>query len=184
MPDSLDYLVATHPRLFLTGRPSNSHLSPGWTALVDKLCTDIDQLVSDSEAQTFRVIQIKEKFGGLRFYFSLNEQRTIMLDAVNHGTRIRVEPENPSDQFNSISRLVKTAEATSAATCEVCGEAGRMRVLTGDFSISDKGFFTLNEDKIAQPLPNGWLKCLCEDHVHGAASAWAGHFNPEEDDDE
>ena len=40
-----------------------------WYPLVDMLCTQIqNHLVKTPEAGFFHVIQIKEKFGGLRFY--------------------------------------------------------------------------------------------------------------------
>jgi hypothetical protein len=174
-------LVDRHSRLFQSGPPGNSHLPPGWSALVDRLCVDINAALNESEAKTFRVLQVKEKMGVLRFYFSLGDQQTLMVDIVNQGMRYRVEPENSTTAFQNISSLVQTAEKASVKICEECGASGRMRVLAGDFAATAKGYFTLGEDKRAEPLRNGWLKCLCDGHVDAAAAAWASHFDEEED---
>jgi len=180
---TIEDLVARHSRLFLSGRPHDSYLPPGWVGIVDQLCADIAALLNDSEAQTFRVTQIKEKFGALRFYFSLDDQQTRMVDIVNRGMRYRLEPENPTPAFLKISTLVYAAEKASSKTCEECGMPGRMRVLAGDFSVTAKGYFTLGEDKITQPLLNGWLKCLCDHHVDAAAASAAGRHPPGEDEE-
>jgi hypothetical protein len=103
-----------------------------------------------------------------------------MADVVNGGLRYRVEPENPTAAFLKVSSLVDAAERISARTCEKCGAPGVMRVLTGDFTVTPQGYFTLGEDKIQVMLPNGWLKCLCSEHVDGAAVKWASHFVKDE----
>jgi hypothetical protein len=75
----------------------------GWFNLVSRLCEQIEEVVDEQE-QPFKVEQVKEKFGGLRFYTnSLN---------------------------NAIFTLVQTSELESFRICEVCGKgdvAGRQK---------------------------------------------------------
>lgn len=65
----------------------------GWAKLVDTLWDAVHELDPDIE-----VLQVKEKFGGLRFYVY-----TASVEA---------------------SRLIKEAEKQSYTICEVCGEPG------------------------------------------------------------
>lgn len=64
----------------------------GWFALIDKLCADI---VAMEGHETFKACQVKEKFGGLRFYGQ-------------GGTE-------------EIHKRVSQAEDESYKTCEHCG---------------------------------------------------------------
>ena len=44
---------------------------PGWLNLIDELCCTLQiYLDSHSDVPQVKVLQVKEKFGGLRFYFS------------------------------------------------------------------------------------------------------------------
>lgn len=70
---------------------------PGWNDLIDKLEADLREVYPDIVAS-----QIKEKFGGLRYY----------IDSV---------PEEVSDR---VFDLIETAEAASYAICEACGDVG------------------------------------------------------------
>lgn len=72
------------------------HVGPGWHPLLAQLHTDVVAL--DPE---YVVVQVKEKFGGLRAY--LNYQ-------------------NPE-----ITAIVRAAEVLSASICEDCGEPGFIR---------------------------------------------------------
>lgn len=68
-------------------------VNPGWVPIVEELHAAILEIDPD-----YRVDQVKEKFGGLRFYYSTD-----------------------SDRGDEIEALVKAAEMQAAATCEVCG---------------------------------------------------------------
>lgn len=68
---------------------------PGWSKLVTKLIEDLFQAGWDG-----RVAQVKEKFGGLRFYIGAG-----------------------NDQ---IWRLIGQAESVSYTICEQCGEPGEL----------------------------------------------------------
>ena len=79
-PDYLEALIQRYPRLFHGEPPPvHSEVPPEWADLIDDLCADIDQLVV-KEFVRFQVKQIKQKFGTLRFYFSVSDPETRKLD--------------------------------------------------------------------------------------------------------
>ena len=91
-------------------RPVLARFAPGWGAWVD--CAEgwwpiVAQLDRDiaAIAPDYRVNQIKEKFGGLRFYFEVEG----------------------SELLRRVDELVDAAEAVAARTCEFCGAPGRAR---------------------------------------------------------
>jgi hypothetical protein len=71
----------------------------GWNHLVQPLLEELEQLGG-------KVLQVKEKFGGLRFYYHLDE---------NH------------PQAGSFAEKVAIAEDQAVAICEVCGQPGERR---------------------------------------------------------
>ena len=93
---------ADFPRIFPT--PFYFECGDGWSDLLHKLCADIDTectkfgLTNDEWTQA---TQIKEKFGGLRFYVT--------------------------SCGDSIHDLIEAAEEKSLVTCEGCGLPGKKR---------------------------------------------------------
>ncbi len=78
----------------------------GWFDLIWELCEDIETALKNDTANEaaefpFQVVQVKEKYGGLRFYS-------------NSGT-------------DEIFALIDTAEEKSTEICEICGEPGEAR---------------------------------------------------------
>lgn len=73
-----------------------SCVGPGWQPIVRKLIEDLKAIGWDGDIK-----QVKEKFGGLRFYTgSTNYEQDL---------------------------LISRAEETAAKTCEVCGQPGELR---------------------------------------------------------
>ncbi len=70
-----------------------SCVGPGWGAIIESLVTDLFALGWDGQ-----VLQVKEKFGGLRFYIDLGTQE--------------------------IHERIHKAEDESFQVCEECGAAG------------------------------------------------------------
>jgi hypothetical protein len=69
-----------------------------------RLCEDLEPLVSEFEKASggqFEILQVKEKFGGLRFY-------------VNH-------------KKDAIRQCILAAQEESFHTCEICGQPGQLR---------------------------------------------------------
>ena len=71
----------------------------GWFELVWNLCEAIEEKLKENPVPNFEVIQVKEKFGGLRFYTSVAN--------------------------DDIYELIDDAEDTSYQICEVCGSNGQ-----------------------------------------------------------
>jgi hypothetical protein len=76
----------------------------GWRDLLERACARIRKAVS-ADGGSFRATQIKEKYGSLRFYW---------WGRLSPGAAARGE------------EAIDLAEARSAATCEICGEPGRL----------------------------------------------------------
>ena len=72
----------------------------GWFNLIWDLCIDLEKIVNEEEKEFpdeyFEVVQVKEKFGTLRFY-------------VDGGT-------------DAIYKRINKAETDSGVTCEQCGK--------------------------------------------------------------
>lgn len=101
---SVDELIKRYPKLFrLVGTPSCIEVAPpkGWLKLLDRLCEMLVELTPPGSDQP-AVVQVKEKFGGLRFY---------------------VDCWLTDEQSDAITE----AEAESYRTCESCGAPGRAR---------------------------------------------------------
>lgn len=101
-------MLETYPEWFegLKQSPSESCLSwgfeigEGWHPLIEKLCADIKSVLKEDDM--FRVEQVKEKFGTLRFYYS-------------------------GSTNTDVRELVWEAEEKTGKICEVCGKAGKTR---------------------------------------------------------
>lgn len=71
----------------------------GWYNLLDDLCCKIQKHLNENpQLKSFKVHQVKEKFGGLSFYYQ--------------------------DGDDYISKAVREAEQQSYKTCELCGNEG------------------------------------------------------------
>lgn len=96
----LDLIAKVNPLWNQTQDWSRSlDIGDGWIDLVSDL---VDKLL-DTGIE-FSVLQIKEKFGGLRFYIS-----------------------SLKDPHSKLSDIISTYEKQSYETCEVCGEPGTPR---------------------------------------------------------
>jgi len=101
------YLHDHYPELF--SKELYPECGIGWFDIIDDLSRQISAYVKALPTQTQRyaeVVQIKEKFGGLRYY---------------------VQYHNLTDnQIQEIESLIRVAESRTAVTCEDCGDDGSM----------------------------------------------------------
>ena len=74
---------------------------PGWYPLIERLSADLAVIIREDGLRRFRVLQVKEKFGGLRFYVKGGNER-------------------------ALTRIVK-AMREAESTCEGCGAPGCIR---------------------------------------------------------
>lgn len=80
-------------------------VGPGWRGIVERLCEKLEPYIagtySAEDRQSLGAVQIKEKFGGLRFYTgTITEQTEIW---------------------------IREAEDESFRTCDRCGDPGKCR---------------------------------------------------------
>lgn len=83
----------------------------GWNEIVKICLDDVQQLASYCDALV-NVAQVKEKFGGLRFYY----------DVVNHEYIFNKDPMLDKLLLNALNNVVSVAEDRCYRTCEFCGE--------------------------------------------------------------
>ena len=103
----LDALPAKYPRLFPKGPlPWGFQHDDGWSALIETLCQRINTILKDDPEALLEVLQVKEKFGGLRFYYQLNDAR---------------------DETEVLIReAVSLAVEACDGVCERCGRPGKL----------------------------------------------------------
>jgi hypothetical protein len=84
-------------------------IGPGWIPIV----VELDQKMAEV-APEYELVQVKEKFGGLRFYTGV----------VN------------KDHYDAVNALIAEAEKKAAVTCDECGQPGSMVQTRGWYHIS------------------------------------------------
>lgn len=94
----LNNLITKYPELFKYLQ-FGIECGNGWYKLLDKLCDEITKACKRDKIE-INVIQVKEKYGSLRFY-------------------VDSSPEE-------IDKLIDKAEFESEKTCEICGEPGEI----------------------------------------------------------
>jgi len=153
-------LIDAHPALFRGQAPLvPSSVQDGWYGLVHELCSDIEATLGREDCTRATVEQIKEKFGGLRFYIAFggrqelhvdvsspNERAHLVLDASGSGNDERDARER------RVQELIGIASGRSASICILCGASGEMRNV------------------------RGWLKPLCS--IHAAESEMRTRESP------
>lgn len=99
-------LMDEHPAMFEhLWRPPECGF--GWYELLDKLMGDLEDRIAEfDENVILEVRQIKEKFGGLRFYADI---------------------ECSAEMGEALASLIRDAEEKSYKICEVCGAEGKLR---------------------------------------------------------
>ena len=94
-----DELMQKHPKIL--GPARYLGVNEGWFPLIDNLCSYLQFHIDNNKVPQVEAVQVKEKFGGLRFYVG---EATIEQHAV-----------------------IDFVESLSLKTCEVCGAPGRPR---------------------------------------------------------
>ncbi|MBA2962128.1 MULTISPECIES: hypothetical protein [Ramlibacter] len=130
VPQQVSKLLDDYPRLFAKGARLDVWFPPGWAGILRTLCAGIDRLLDDRLAAEFQVLQVKEKFGTLRFYyqFAHDAKLTIDIQGTDGTQRIHMEPSYPPlFPAAAVDALVGEAERLSAVTCSRCGSPGLLR---------------------------------------------------------
>jgi predicted alternative tryptophan synthase beta-subunit len=126
--DPIDKLIQEFPAVFQNMDTEVFYSIPsGWYNILYNLCEELtpilneerSKITEDPEQPLFYVHQIKEKFGGLRFYFMMNTENT--------------------ELHENIQKIIDIAEDKSYDTCQITGKPG---------TLCKKGrhFMTLSEE--------------------------------------
>ena len=103
MSFTCNQLINKYPKLFINGA-KKINCGGGWVELLSTLLYKIN-LHAEQNNLEVTVLQVKEKFGGLRFYISGNSEY--------------------------INGLISMAEGMSFYICEYCGERGESSSKSG-----------------------------------------------------
>ena len=100
-----NHMEQRFPKMF-NGKYGGFACSEGWWPILEKLCFNIQHYIDWKNKQLevvpqVTVAQIKEKFGGLRFYYEGGDEH--------------------------INGMVRMAEAWADVSCETCGAPGKRR---------------------------------------------------------
>lgn len=79
----------------------------GWYELIYNLCEKLQEYVDESECEQVVAVQVKEKFGSLRFYIANN-----------------IGPLDGEEHSDFIFDMIQEAEKQSLKICEVTGGKG------------------------------------------------------------
>lgn len=101
MSDKYNEMIARYQKLF-SGRCTYIECCDGWFSIINRLCLQLQYQTDFHGAPQLVVAQVKEKFGGLRFY---------------------VDGSPSERQLACIER----AERLCDSACEVCGKPGVVR---------------------------------------------------------
>lgn len=108
-----EQLMHEHPRLFANGS-ADVGFPRGWLPLLKKTCIQLEELLNDQDIdhfKDFRVQQIKEKYGELRFYYSFCPEPTY--EGIN--------------LVELVDSVIDQAETLSRTICQDCGGRGYLR---------------------------------------------------------
>lgn len=92
---------------------SIEQVGSGWTSLVKKVFEELKKY------PTFRIIQVKEKFGRLRVYFDYNHEDYSIFQKLTDEDK-----QNEGSNWKKFYHFLNTVEEESGRVCELCGNPG------------------------------------------------------------
>lgn len=137
--DKEKHLVRDFPDLFRNYKKKDSCMfwgltcDDGWFDLIYRLSSEIDRLAREHGVVVV-VEQVKEKLGGLRFYYSVERDRApqetasevkVVTRKTPGGFRIVTVPRD--SVHDAIHSIVDAAEQKSTRICELCGQPGKCK---------------------------------------------------------
>lgn len=103
-------LPSRYPRIFAEGPlPWGFEHGDGWCSLLEELCETINTLLFEEPDASVSTLQVKEKFGALRFYCRYAN--------MSHALAAR------------ITTAIRAAEDASAQICERCGKPAQRHAI-------------------------------------------------------
>ena len=171
----IDELVVRFPRLFRGRPPPSSDLPTGWYELAVELFIDIDRFLDDQASERFEVLQVEERFAGLRVYWKLGAQQTNVVDlfAARRGQSVCLGTQRSDTLFERVKARVNAAAVQASRTCQMCGQPGSsgnskgwMRTLCGGCSQATRllNFHAKRRDCRSKRLPHWQLRYQPKSH--------------------
>lgn len=170
-PELEKILVEKYPKIFVDYGKSHQEsalswgleVGAGWFNLIDHTCESLSHLYTSGlslgdqryvplDAPTVIATQIKEKFGGLRFYYRLElpdkvkelekqaETDAKLKEAIDAWSR---------DYIQFVDGIIYMAETISMRTCERTGLKGELhRTPGGWYKVLNKDYVSLNSELV------------------------------------
>jgi hypothetical protein len=98
--------IKKHPEWFDQTRVEIEEGHEGWRQLIDDALEAVEKVLFTYPDKYFRIVQVKEKFGGLRIYFRVNGL--------------------PLEASVRLSEIMTNAGARSQNICEIYGASARL----------------------------------------------------------
>lgn len=108
-PVSIEHIL----QRYVPEKPHRIECGPGWYPLIISIHQELIKIDPN-----YKILQIKEKFGGLRFYYVSNSKRHFQID-----------------------RIVHYYENKSYETCEITGKPGKLMVKDGAYKTLHSSFY-------------------------------------------
>jgi len=136
-----DRLVKNHPVIFKDRYADMTKTamcwgfpSKGWYNIINKLCFDIEVIMEKYNIDV-TAVQVKEKFGGLRFYVNMQNDLKKLESFEANFWRFKwywkyykkLRQLFYKTPYEKIRKLINIAESKSYHTCEICGKPGHTR---------------------------------------------------------
>ena len=117
----------------------------GWFQIIDMLCETLETMLNERNRRrkmakleesphTLRIVQIKEKFGTMRFY-------------------VQGIPSDITTGINSFSAVISFAEKMTQTVCELCGSPGTLDETGGWWTTECESCRTPRKAQNASPQP-------------------------------
>lgn len=126
--NTIKQLQDRFPYMF-EGQNIGISIARGWEGLFVHLCEDIDKLLGPDK-QGFHWVQVKEKFGSARFYWTMkNRSPSVRVDIISESGVVaslvtRGDGRKPQSLDQEIAALVDKATDMTWEMCIVCGKPG------------------------------------------------------------
>ena len=113
--------IERYPAVF-AGKPPDLGISiaVGWERILDLLCSRIATILEDASGTTIHVIQIKEKFAGLRFYYQLSGATESVSDAITEAVALASEASSNCCERCGVRGIVINDGGWSRVRCSDC----------------------------------------------------------------
>lgn len=126
---------ARFPKVFCAG-DIGTQVGAGWWPAILTAAEKLTKVLDDYPGWVVKTAQLKEKFGGMRWYIRICQPKDPMWD-----TGEADEPATPPEDLRlKVNQILGEARVATERACEVCGEPGEAR-------------------------HDGWIKVLCDKHA-------------------